>query len=566
MRIGLVSTYTHPYALGLRYLSSALKAAGHEVVLVFMSSKRDTTEADYSGALLGAFVQRLEGCAVVGLSLMTNNYHRACALTQRLRAAGTTAPIVWGGTHATVAPEECLEHADAVCVGEGEDAMRLLAERWEGAGDPTDIPGLWFRREGAFGNTRVIRNQPKSLQTQLDTLPFPDYDLERQWVVHNGELVRATPENLRGALNTLRVITARGCPFHCTFCNNAALQEIHAGLGRWVRTRSLDNVLDEIRGMLGRFACIEAVNFVDDLFFVRSAEEIEGFADKYNADVGLPLQLDAFPNTVTERKVAALARVPIQLISMGVESASADTLKSIYQRPTPPKRIAEAIEVFARHRVRTEYHYIVSNPFEPEENVIETMRFVASHHRGRAVIRVFPLMFYPRTPLYERARAEGLIGTQDRAAYDHMGTGALQFAKHDYLAVWLRVVLGLRNVAVPRWVCHRVIDFATSRAVRRVLDRRWFCPTVFVTYQVGRKVVRNFIHQPLVKPWKYLWRRVRRGRDGGARQRVVQMATGPATLAAPGEPGWEVVPGRRTPAARRGEVVETQEVGESRGD
>jgi radical SAM superfamily enzyme YgiQ (UPF0313 family) len=213
---------------------------------------------------------------------------------------------------------------------------------------------------------------------------------------------------------------------------------------------------------------------------------------------------------VTERKVRALAKVPIELISMGIESASEDTLRNIYRRPTAPKRIAQAIDTLKRHRVRTEYHYIVSNPYEPEENVIETMRFIATHHKGPSVLKVFPLMFYPGTPLYQRARADGLIGARDEAIYDYMGTGALQLAKHDYLAIWLRVVLKLRNVAVPSWLAHRVVDFATNKWVRKVIDRKWFCPTVFVGYQIARKVWRNFIYQPFVRPWGYLRRRPRR--------------------------------------------------------
>jgi len=507
MKIGLVATYTHPFALGLRYISSYLKSTGHDVIMLFMSSRRDTTAPDWTPAALDDFVERLRDRDLVGLSLMTNTFHRACALTTRIRAAGLRAPIVWGGTHPTVATAECLPHADAVCVGEGEEALMQLVERLEHGGDPTAVAGLWFPAAGPFGNRGEVRNAPAPLETNLDDLPFPDYELETHWVADKDRLVPARPENLRGALHTLRVITARGCPYHCTFCNNTALRNIHQGLGPWLRTRSLDNVLAELRQALASFPSIRTINFVDDLFFVRTEEEIEDFAAKYNATIRLPLQLDAFPNTVTDRKVAALAKVPLELISMGIESASADTLQNIYRRPTAPPRIAAAIQTLARHQVPAEYHYIVSNPYEPERNVIETMRFIATHHRGRAVLRVFPLMFYPGTPLYQRARDDGLIADRDQAAYDYMGTGALQFARHDYLAIWLRVVLALRNNGMPTWACHRVIDFATHRFTRTLLDRKWFCPTVFVAYRIGRKLVRNFLYQPFVRPLKYLGRR-----------------------------------------------------------
>ncbi len=502
MKVTLVSTHTHPVALGLRYLSSYLKAAGHDVELIFMSSRRDTVKPDFSAAALEHLVERLRERELIGLSLMTNNFHRARALTQHMRQAGIKTPLLWGGTHPTVAPDESLELADAICRGEGEQPMLGLLEQLEAGRDPTTVAGFAFRGGGAFGNRQTIHNPPAPLEPELDRLPFPDYELETHWVAQKDGLAPARPENLRGTLRMFRVLTSRGCPYHCAFCNNAALRNLFKDCGRWLRLRSLDNVLAEVRLALKCFPTIQRVNFVDDLFFVRSEEQIEEFVTKYNEQVRLPLQMDAFPNTVSERKVQALAKVPIELISMGIESASEDTLRNIYRRPTPPKRIAEAIATFKQHRIRTEYHYIVSNPYEPDANVIETMRFIADHHRGPAVLRVFALMFYPGTPLYERARADGLIGPRDDTAYDRMGTGALEFIGHDYLATWLHIVLNLRNIGLPSWIAHRVVDFATNRVVRKVIDHKWFPPTVFHGYRIMRKLGRNFIYQPFVRPFK----------------------------------------------------------------
>ena len=148
MRIALVATYTHPIALGLRYLSSYLKAHHQQVEMFFMRSKRDTAEADFSPALIHELIDRLRNVDLIGLSLMTNTFHRACVLMEAFRKASIRAPIIWGGTHPTVAPEESLEVADTICIGEGEQAMLELAETLEAGGDPTSIGSLAFRRKG----------------------------------------------------------------------------------------------------------------------------------------------------------------------------------------------------------------------------------------------------------------------------------------------------------------------------------------------------------------------------------------------------------------------------------
>ncbi len=509
MKVTLVSTYTHPLALGLRFVSSYLKAAGHDVEMILMKSKRDTARADFSEAAMEDFVERLRDRDLIGMGLMTNTYFRACVLTQRIRDAGIRAPIVWGGTHPTVAPEESMEVPDIICVGEGEEPMLQLIEHLEADKDPTGIGSLGFRAGGPFGNKQAIRNPVQPLERELDDYPFPDYELETHWVAGKDGLEPARPDNLRGTLHRLRIETTRGCPYPCTFCNNAALLKVYRGKGAWVRKRSADNVIEEIRKARACFPTIEAVNIVDDLFFVRSEEDIEDFAVKYEEQVNLPLELDAFPNTICEAKVRSLARVPINLISMGIQSGSEHTLKNIYKRPTPIEKIVEGINLFAKYKIKAEYHYIVNNPFETDQQRIETLRFAATHHRGRAILRIFPLQFYPGTPLYDQAREAGLIGQRHDSAYQYTYTSKTHVLGSSYLDVWLRVVLHLRNNFVPSWFAHRLIDVVTHPLSRRALDRNWFVPTAYGIYRVGRFVGRKLIYQTFVRPFKYLRRRPR---------------------------------------------------------
>jgi radical SAM superfamily enzyme YgiQ (UPF0313 family) len=509
MEIVLVSAHTHPMALGLRYISACLKAAGHDVEVLFMCPRKSTAQVDFSQPVLSAFVERCRGADLVGMSLMTGNYHRACALTETLRQAGLKAPILWGGTHPSVAPLESLETADIVCVGEGEEPVLELTRRLTAGCDPTDIQGLGFRAGSRFGNSQAILNPAHPLESNLDKYPFPDYDLATHWIAGKNDLVPASPQNLRGTLNRLRILTTRGCPYSCSFCNNTTMARTYAGKGPWVRRRSVDNILAEILQFRRAFPFVEEVNIVDDLFFVRDEDEMRDFVEKYLAQVNLPLELDTHPNTVTDGKVALLSRLPISLASMGIQSASPDTLTRLYNRHTSPERIAQAIAVFHKHHVPTEYHYIVNNPYEPDANVIETMRFIARHHRKAAALRVFPLMFYPGCPLYDQARADGKIGSRHEEAYNVIYKGSNQLAGYNYLSIWLRVVLNLRNVGLPTWMALMLVSFIASRPVRWFLDRRYFPPVAMLSYLVARKVYLLLIYQPFVKPLRHLRRKPR---------------------------------------------------------
>ncbi len=506
MRVALVSSYTRAVALGLRYISACLKLAGHEVNMYFLSSRHDTAQPDYCDRLLEDFVDRVRSADVIGVSLMTNSFRRARALTARIRSAGVAAPIVWGGVHPTLAPGECLEHADAVCIGEGEHPFLELIERLEQGHDPTDVRSMWFRAGGTFGNAGQVQNPIAPLEEHLDALPFPDYDLAAHFVAAKDRLVPAEPANLGTVLHKFTLISSRGCPFECSFCNNTALRDAHQGAGKWVRLRSLERVLDELRMARACFPSISQVQIVDDLFFVHDAEQIERFIDAYNQDIGLPLLVQVSPTTVNERKVQALARAPLFGVIMGIQSACDDTLRTIFNRTTPLARVARAIDILAQHKLPMEFDYIVNNPFEPPENVIATMRFAATHHRPPFRVHTYPLMFFPGTQLFDRARAEDMISARHDIAYDHDARRADTRPRADYLSVCLCIVLAMRSWDVPRSLVHGFISLATNRPARWLLQREPVGAVALMAYWLGRKLFRNVLYQVFIKPFTYLRR------------------------------------------------------------
>ena len=143
-------------AFGVRSLQASLKAAGHTVRLVLFPGSIGLLQED--GSFVYRYPQRVvdqalalaAGSDLVGVSFFTNYFDRAEQLTRAVRER-LGIPVVWGGIHATIRPEEALEHADFVCRGEGETALDELLVALAGGGPGDAIPGVWTRRAPMCG-------------------------------------------------------------------------------------------------------------------------------------------------------------------------------------------------------------------------------------------------------------------------------------------------------------------------------------------------------------------------------------------------------------------------------
>ena len=509
MKIALVSMYVSVDVLGPRYISSYLKRAGHDVRLIFLTGRRGKHgKKGYSPQVLGELVDLLDDVDLVGVSLMTNTFRRATEITRAIRQARGDLPIVWGGVHPTVAPETCTQHVDMFCIGEGEKPMLELADRLRDGRDPADIPGIATARDGKLVGASVW-----PLADDLDTYPFPDFDLEQQYVLHDGHLVPARPKLMRDSLKRYRLLSTRGCPFQCAFCNNSTIQKLYQGNGQWVRKRSVENVVAELETVVARFDSIRAVKIVDDLFFVRNEEEMQHFCDVYSQRVGLPFEVDAHPATMSRGKIDALVGAGLYRVNMGIQSGSDKTNFDIFNRPTSRQKVAAAIDILADYpHVQAEYHYIVANPFEPAEQMIETLYFAAEHHRGYFKVDIFPLAFFPGSPLHQRAIREGIINGDQEELYSEVWRQSQTWrALGDYLVVLLTMVLRLKRWGLSARATKRFVSIALSRPVRAVFDR-FYLPVLLVIGYVAMRLVRNLIYQPFIRPFTKRRRPERRAR------------------------------------------------------
>ncbi|HPQ41155.1 MAG TPA: radical SAM protein, partial [bacterium] len=331
------------HAIGSRYISAVLKAAGHEAVILFSPRRIDDFESERDLQAIASFADRFSP-DVIGFGFMTGHFRRVKRITECLRSA-LHVPIIYGGVHATCAPEHALQFADAVCVGEGESVILNLATAFDEGRGFQGVPGIWYH-----SGHRIIRQTPPVRNPDLDQLPFPDYS--NHYVLQHGKISFLSPDRMRmfkyHCNGVHFIMTSRGCPGTCAFCCNQAMK--HAAPGLWIRRRSVSNILDECRAALAEFPHIEGFAFWDDSLLTSSSDWLDTFCQRYPLEIGLPFLCNLSPDEVTEDRIRCLTRAGLSGIQMGLQTGSDRMNRCIFNRRSRAETFIHADLVLNRFK------------------------------------------------------------------------------------------------------------------------------------------------------------------------------------------------------------------------
>ncbi len=361
---------------GILHLSSALKAAGHEVALT-VASAEDPVQFAMEFAP-----------HVVAYSVTTGSQGYYLELNRRIRER-LEAFSAFGGPHATFFPEMVEEEGvDGVCRGEGEEALLDLVNAMERGEPVSAIANWWIKADG-----HVHRNPPRPLIADLDALPLPD----RKLVYEKDRFSR------RSRLK--HFITGRGCPYNCTYCFNQAFNALYRGKGRLVRRRSVDNVLEEVRWVKGDYP-LEFVVFLDDTFIV-SVDWVEEFCRKYPQAVGLPFFCNVRANLVTRELMQQLKRAGCASVGMGVETADDRLRNELLKRRMSREQIIQACRTIREEGINLITTNMLGLPTGSLETDFATLELNVACRPGYA--NAFLYQPYPRTALGDFTQQQGLM-------------------------------------------------------------------------------------------------------------------------------------------------------------
>ena len=428
MKITLISPYPDITAFGIRTISAYLKSRGHETQLIFVPDPFGDNLVfgvkRYEDSVLDALIPLCKDSDIIGITLMTNFFEGSVQITKKLKE-GLKAPVIWGGIHATIRPEESLEYADIVCVGDGEDAVLELVSRMEKGEPYLDVKNLWFK-----DNETVIKNPPRNLSHDLDVYPRPDYSMEDHHIMHNGRMQTLSKDIMKSCfekstalqkigLIAYQTMTGRGCPHKCTYCINDTLKEMYNN-DNYLRWRSTAHVIDELLWAKENLPYVGYILISDDAFFARDKKSFEGFCKEYKEKINLPLSCLASPMTISEEKMGMLVDAGLIDIQMGVESGSKKIQVLFNRKQMDNERLMKAFLIINKYKDRIlppRYDFILDVPYETDVDKIENLKLIAKIPKPFH-IQAFSLVLYPRTKLYEQAKMDGLIADEKKEIYN----------------------------------------------------------------------------------------------------------------------------------------------------
>ena len=358
----------HP-PLGLLYLSSHLKSKGVDVAVFDATFRR-----------LEDFVATLdrERPPVVGLAVNLMTKRNALKMIAIAKRQG--ARVIIGGPDPPHHAEAYLRAgADVVVVGEGEQTIEeLLAALRSSNPDLSVVNGIVFA--GADG--AIVRTAPRALLPDLDRQPYPDRD-----AIDLPAYLRAWRE--RHGVGTVSLITARGCPYTCTWCSRSVFGETH-------RRRSVNNVADEVEGILDRYHP-ERLWYADDVFAIHRTWTIAYARELERRRIRMPFECISRAERIDDDVAAALASLGCFRVWIGSESGSQRILDAM-KRKVQVEQVREAAARLRRHRI--EVGMFIMLGYDGEQ--IEDLRATFDHLKVMSPDIFLTTVSYPikGTPYY----------------------------------------------------------------------------------------------------------------------------------------------------------------------
>lgn len=355
--------------LSISLLSAIAKKNGYEVGLAYAACLFQDNYLPYINWLSKLFDDNdniYEAIAkqkpdILAFSAVTSSYQNLLKIARKAKELYPNIKIVFGGVHVSALPERVIKQnvIDYIVIGEGDYAFIDIIKAIESGDYTTPIQNTWFKDK----NGNIIKGVQKGFIQDLDSLPYFDKQIWEDYI-NIGDLYFTS--------------VSRGCPFKCTFCFNNYFKSIPTEKrGKYVRFRSVDNVIDELKQAKKRYH-IKYVDFVDDMFTFDKVW-LKEFLNRYKEEINIPFHCMTHSHYIDEEVAQWLGEANCIIAEVGAQTFDDDYKKKTLHRIEKAEGLAKTIDLLIQNKIITTVHVIMGLPNEPIEAQEINLDFFKKH-------------------------------------------------------------------------------------------------------------------------------------------------------------------------------------------
>jgi radical SAM superfamily enzyme YgiQ (UPF0313 family) len=394
------STSIRRQPLGILYIISSIKAAGHRVSFINGHSPKKhilpiPSEfsylkkyiSNYHHAVLFPFkkyyhfglsfqeierqIKSTKADIYFISSLFTPYFQETDEIIHIIKRVNLHSKIVVGGYHAALYPEYYLENVgiDFVIEGEGEQSSVQLLDSLINDKDFLNVPNLAYIK-----NDKIVHTKKKYIK-DINSLPFParEFLLQRDFKMYRTRAVS--------------MITSRGCPNRCDFCTGKIIW------GNRYRVRDTESILSEIDQCIKKFK-IKIINFEDDNIFALKSRAVELLQEMINykrmnkIDIDFTAMNGISIENLDEEILNLMHQAGFQELNISLASYSVQ-LQNLYNRPFDSEKFADVAHIAKRLGMNVRSYFILGLPGQTKQEIRDTINFLTS-----LKVMIFPSVYY----------------------------------------------------------------------------------------------------------------------------------------------------------------------------
>jgi magnesium-protoporphyrin IX monomethyl ester (oxidative) cyclase len=394
--------------LGVAYLAASLERDGFEVSILdsicegFERTRSLDGQRYAYGLDVDEIVSRIANGPrpdVVGISCISSlQYGFARKIGKSLAGLPSPPVLAIGGAHASALPKEVVTDSafDIAVIGEAENTFPQVLKCLSN-GDYSaigNIEGIVLKTESG-----IMRTPGVGIVGDLDSIPFPARHL---LPMERYAMLRAPHDATVRNWPATTVITSRGCPAQCSFCS------IHNTMGNAYRTRSVESVIAELIELKDKWG-IKEIQFEDDNLTLnreRARKLFQAMIDeKLNLTWSTPNGIALW--TLEPEIIDLMAASGCHKLNFAVESGVQRVLDEVICKPLKLEKVPALLDRARKNNITVHTFFVIGFPRETRSEIMETVRFAAKLNSDST--NFFIATPYPGTPLYNEAKANGLL-------------------------------------------------------------------------------------------------------------------------------------------------------------